>query len=582
MNYHRVSCHINLLALSVTALGLVACSGGSPGGSPGFTLSASALTPNPASAGGSATSTIQVASLFGYAGAVNLSCTITDGSPAPSAPAPTCTFSTPVVTITNSTSAAVQMTVTIANSTAGGTFDVSVSGVGADGLAPSNGPQQLTLKEAGVIKHVVIIFQENRSTDNLFHDPVLIARGADIASSGVNSFGNTIPLTPIDLGTVGPNPQDYDLVHSHAAWVLEYDGGKMDGANLVPCNPVSACKPPAHPNAQFHYVEPTDVAPYFALAEQYTFADRMFQTHEGPSFPAHQFIISGTSAPTATSTLFDSENATESITEPSGCLSPLGTLVKMIDAQGSEDVPEEYPCFEHPTLTDLLQTDGHTWRYYTPSAGTIWTGPVAINHMCQEQTINSVRTCTGPDWSNVIIPQTRFLSDIANGELADVTWIIPDGADSDHAASNNGTGPFWVASLVNAIGNSPYWANTAIFITWDDWGGWFDHVQPRVINDGVSWGSGYAYGFRVPLIVVSPYAKKAYVSHVEHDFGSVLKYIETLFQLPSLGYADTPADDLSDCFDMTQAPTVFQPIPSALNAAYFLKRTDAAVDPDDD
>jgi phospholipase C len=88
-----------------------------------------------------------------------------------------------------------------------------------------------------------------------------------------------------------------------------------------------------------------------------------------------------------------------------------------------------------------------------------------------------------------------------------VSWIIPDGAFSDHAALNNGGGPSWVASIVNAIGNSPYWANTAIIITWDDWGGWYDHVRPKVIDDGVSWGSGYVYGFRVPLIVVSPMLK---------------------------------------------------------------------------
>ena len=93
---------------------------------------------------------------------------------------------------------------------------------------------------------------------------------------------------------------------------------------------------------------------------------------------------------------------------------------------------------------------------------------------------------------------------------------------SDHAARNDGSGPAWVASIVNAIGNSAYWANTAIIITWDDWGGWYDHVAPKVINDGLSWGSGYVYGFRVPLIVVSPYAKAAYISHVTHDFGSIL------------------------------------------------------------
>ena len=184
-------------------------------------------------------------------------------------------------------------------------------------------------------------------------------------------------------------------------------------------------------------------------------------------------------------------------------------------------------------------------------------------------------TCKGPIWTNnVIIPQSQVLTDIANGQLAQVSWIIPDGKSSDHALLNDGSGPAWVASIVNAIGNSAYWANTAIIITWDDWGGWYDHVPPfKVINDGLSWGSGYVYGFRVPLIVVSPYAKAAYISHVTHDFGSILKFIETTFTLPSLGYADVAADDLSDCFNLTQSPLTFKQIPAALPAAFFINDT---------
>jgi len=235
-----------------------------------------------------------------------------------------------------------------------------------------------------VIQHVVIIFQENRSPDNLFQDPVLISRGADIVSSAKNSLGQTVPLMPIDLGTSGSNPQNYDLGHSHSSFVAMYDGGKMDGANLIGCYPAANVTCPANP--QFMYVKPSDVQPYFALAEQYTFADRMFQTNQGPSFPAHQFIISGTSAPTATSSLFAAENPT---LDNAGCIAPLTTLVTMIDAMGSETAQApQYPCFEHPTLTDLLDTKGLAWRYYAPSPGSIWTGPDAIVHICQQQTVN--------------------------------------------------------------------------------------------------------------------------------------------------------------------------------------------------
>jgi phospholipase C len=456
-----------------------------------------------------------------------------------------------------------------------GALVLAFAGCGGGSTGNSGAP-------ATVIQHIVIIFQENRTPDNLFQDPVLISRGADIASSGMNSQGEIIPLSPIDLGTSGPSPQNYDLSHAHAAFVAMYDGGRMDGADLIPCTPAANCPPHAHPNPQFMYVTPADVQPYFALAEQYTFGDRMFQTNEGPSFPAHQFIIAGTSAPTATSRLFAAENPW--LASAAGCIAAPNDRVAMIDASGSETAqPAEYPCFEHPTVTDLLGEVNVSWRYYAPSAGSIWTAPDAINHICGPQTIGGTLTCTGAEWTaNVVIPQTQVLTDIANGKLAQVSWVIPDGQESDHAAYNDGSGPSWVAAIVNAIGNSAYWWNTAIIITWDDWGGWYDHVPPTVINDGVSWGSGYVYGFRVPLIVVSPYARTGYVSHVTHDFGSILKFIETTFQLSSLGYADTPADDLSDCFDFSQTPSTFRTIAAPLDAAHFINDRRAPLDPDDD
>jgi phospholipase C len=562
------------LSLSGLLLDLSACGGGGASG-PGYTLNVGALSPSSVASGTASTSTIIVTSTGGYSGTINLACRITTTGSA----APSCSFSSATVTLSSGGSATSRLTISTSSGTPGGSYTISVTGAGANNLAPSNGPQGLTLTAAAVIQHIVVIFQENRSTDNLFQDPVLISRGADIATTGVNSRGQTVQLTPMDLGTVGSNPQNYDLDHSHAAFVSLYDGGKMDGADKIICFPAASC--PANP--QFKYVKPSDVQPYFALAEQYTFGDRMFQTNEGPSFPAHQFIISGTSAPTATSTLFDAENPV--LKAPTGCIAPPEERVMMIDANGQESNSlAEYPCFDHPTLTDLLNADGVTWRYYTLSAGSIWTGPVAIHHMCQEKTINGRLNCTGPDWTNsVIMPQTKVLTDIANGDLAHVTWVIPDGAASDHAVNTDGSGPSWVASIVNAIGNSPFWANTVIIITWDDWGGWYDHVAPfKVVNDGTSWGSGYVYGFRVPLIVVSPYAKAAYISHVNHDFGSILKFIETNFKLPSLGYADTPADDMSDCFDFTQTPLTFHTISAPLDAAHFINDTRPPTDPDDD
>jgi len=450
--------------------------------------------------------------------------------------------------------------------------------LGLNGCGASKSPSTIV---PGKFQQIVVIFQENRTPDNLFHDPVLMAKGADIARSGLNSSGQTVTLMPTSLGV------DYDLDHSHSAFGAMYDGGKMDGADKVKifCSTGATNCPP--PNPQFLYVQASDIGPYFQLAEQYTFGDRMFQTNQGPSFPAHQFIISGTSAPSATSNLFVAENAqgVANASGNTGCAAPPAEYVYLIDPSGNEP-STMYPCTDHPTLTDELNAKGISWRYYTPSAGSLWTGPNAIQHMCgPNNPPPNATACTGSDWvNNVVLDETQVLTDITGGKLAQVSWVIPNGVNSDHAGSTTTTGgPSWVASVVNAIGNSSYWANTAIVITWDDWGGWYDHVPPpKLVNDGTSWGSGYVYGFRVPLIVVSPYARAAYISHTNHDFGSILNLIEKTFNLPSLGYADAYADDLSDCFNFNQTPISFKTINAPLNAAHFLNDKSPKTDPDDD
>jgi len=405
------------------------------------------------------------------------------------------------------------------------------------------------------IKYVVVIFQENRSTDNLFHG----LKGADIANTGKNSKGKIIRLTPVPLIST------YDVDHSHRSFLKMYDDGKMDGADQVRviCRKgVKNCPPP---NPQFKYVDHKDVAPYFQLAEQYTFADHMFQTNQGPSFPAHQFIIAGTSAPDATSDLFaaDEPGGIPKAFENTGCTAPRKEYVRLIDPTGDES-KRMYPCFEHPTLTDLLDSAGVSWRYYAPSLKSTWTGPNAISHIRH-----------GVDWKNVVLQPHQILKDIQNNQLSAVSWVIPNWAESDHAKNNAGLGSSWVASVVNAIGNSAYWSSTAIFVTWDDWGGWYDHVAPTIYDS-------YEYGFRVPMIIVSPYAKPGYVSKVTHDFGSILKFTEKVYNLPSLGYADSRADDLSDCFQFDAQPNRFKRIQSPHDADYFLKTPEVLGDPDDD
>ncbi len=607
--------HPALLSLSFV-LPCIACSllslngcGDSPSTTtatgPSYSLSASALNPSTVTAGNTATSTVTVTPANGYTGSVSLSCSSPAGTSVP-----TCSFNPSTVNV-NGAAATSALTVSSTASTPGGTYNVTIAASDTKGLVPSNNSQTLPLVITALIQHVVIIFQENRTPDNLFQGLCIAPYGSagacsttpsssqyDIQNFGINSLGQTIPLSPIDLGDSGSvpppaNPDNYDISHAHGSFEdmcqLNVATGvcAMTGADLEgTCTPgVNGCPQ----NPQFMYVNPADVAAYLQMAQTYSFADHMFQTNQGPSFPAHQFIISGTSAPTATSNLFASENPLHGFGNV-GCIAPAGATVEMIDPTGVQD-STMYPCFEHPTLTDLLDHANITWRYYAPSAGSIWTAPNAIEHMCIPSAPTG-GTCTGPDYTGaspkVVLNQTQanaqILTDISSNQLQQVSWVIPAGHFSDHADNNYGCGPSWVTQVVNAIGNSPYWSNTAIIVTWDDWGGWYDHVPPpQVLANCTQWGCGYVYGFRVPMIVISPYiVKSGYISHVNHDFGSILKFIETNFNLPSLGYADAPADDLSDFFNYDQSPTVFQAITPPSDTSDCVGNSDPPGDPDDD
>ncbi len=157
----------------------------------------------------------------------------------------------------------------------------------------------------------------------------------------------------------------------------------------------------------------------------------------------------------------------------------------------------------------------------------------------------------GSDWSHIRHPNTRVFDDIAAGTLPSVSWVIPTLCGSDHPASGSNQGPRWITKVVNAVGRSKYWRSTAIVILWDDWGGWYDNVSPPQINYT-------SLGFRVPMIVVSPYAKPHSVSHTQYDFGSVLKFVEENFGLGSLGTSDVSANSIGDVFDFYQAPLRFK------------------------
>ena len=423
------------------------------------------------------------------------------------------------------------------------------------------------------ITHIVIVIQENRTPDNLFHGLNQYLPLADVANSGVGSKGQVINLTSV------PMKVSYDLDHSHLGFTTMYDGGKMDGADLLRCLPNFG---PCPTNASFQYVQHADVVPYFEIARNYGFANRMFQSNQGPSFPAHQFLFGGTSQLEANSALFAADNSIYG----AGCISPTKAYVDVIDPSGSTNA-RTYPCFEHQTLADLLdappKNPGHplSWRYYTVGPLSIWSAPDAIGHLCRPA--GSPPTCTDPHWTDgdVVFWPPQVLEDINQGTLKAVSWVIPTDQDSDHALGTDGSGPSCVASIVNAVGNSPYWKNTVVFILWDDWGGWYDHVKPPI---DATYGY-YEYGFRVPLLVVSPYTPKGYVSQKQHDFGSILHFVETVFDLgtiPPGDFVDARADDLGDFFDFTKPPRPFTSITQPVPTSHFLDRSRKMSPPDND
>jgi phospholipase C len=395
-------------------------------------------------------------------------------------------------------------------------------------IAPTVAP---TGPPAGAIQHVVIIIQENRSFDNLFHG----YPGADSASTGYNSKGQAIALQPI------PFEAPYDIVHYFSTFLAAWDNGKMDGFDIEAIDGNSN----GYTNPQYGYVPASEVKPYFAMAQQYVLGDRMFTSNADGSFVAHQYAIAG--------------QAKSAVDYPSGywgCGGGPSDTVTTLTQQRTPG-PPELACFDYPTLADELDAKHLSWRYYAPTwtsaFGGIWSAFQAVNHIFN-----------GPEWStNVISPETTILTDVPAGTLANVTWVVPDLANSDHPNLEGPSGgPSWVASIVNAIGTSKFWNSTVVFVLWDDWGGWYDHVAPPQLDyDGL--------GIRVPLLCISPYASQGTVSHIPYETASTLKFVEQNFGLATLSASDARATSAgAGC--LTQAkPRAFIAIPTTLGPQYF-------------
>src|SRR5579862_4400137 len=397
----------------------------------------------------------------------------------------------------------------------------------------------LQVTGAGKITHVVYIIQENRSFDNLFQ----AFPGADTVPRGKNSKGRTIRLTPVGLET------KYTIDHSDNAMFAACDGtGKlpgtdcrMDGFNLE--NTFGAPR-----DAEYVYVPHAESKPYFDMAHQWVLADKMFQSQLDESFVAHQYAIAA--------------QAAWSVNLPTtdwGCSGGKFDQVPTI-TKARKRGPFIRPCFDYETLADKLDAAHLSWRFYASTygssssgGGTAWSSFRAIKHIYKHA-----------DWKFVVSPNWKFITDVRRGKLANFTWITPVCDDSDHVNCGGGYGPSWVAALVNTVGKSKFWDSTAIFVQWDDWGGLYDHVAPPYEDrDGL--------GFRVPLLVISPYAKHDHVSHVQYETASVLRFAEDLFGLGQLAAADRRATSpAADCFDFSAKPRAFVKIKAPLGPGFFM------------
>jgi phospholipase C len=415
------------------------------------------------------------------------------------------------------------------------------------------------------IQHVVLVVQENRSFNNLFATfpgATGSTTGLETVAHGGKHRTKKVQLKEVPLiGHSDPN-------HSYTAFLTAYDGGKMNGFNLI-----QFYRNDHHEGrVPYEYVDPSDIAPYWSMASQYGLANAMFQTQGSESFTAHQDLIrGGTKIDTTASLIDDPGNAGGKW----GCDSPKNTATSLITTKLQlEKGAGPFPCTsdfpysgqEYRTLRDLLDANYVTWKYYTPeegSGGSIWDAFDAIA---------PVRY--GPEWgTNVNWPPTNIFNDITKGTLPAMSWVIPDGADSDHPSNKSDSGPSWVASIVNAVGQSQYWNTCAIIVVWDDWGGFYDPVKPPTPRDHQG-----GPGFRVPMIVISPYARETssshpgYISNTVYEFGSIIQFVEDTFNLGSLYTTDGSTNSMSDMFDFTQKPRPFETISSKYSKAYFLRR----------
>jgi phospholipase C len=372
-------------------------------------------------------------------------------------------------------------------------------------------------QNSSVIQHIVFIVKENRSFDEMFGQ----FPGANGTTTGLLSTGQTITLGHT------PDSTPYDICHDWTCTLAMMDYGKMDHFDADPTCPqnnVLMCMT-QHTQA--------DIPNYYTLASNYTLADNMFSSLTATSFPNHLYTIAATSGGVISQ---GTANAAHDV----ACESSEGSTAQVMDEYGN--ITNQFPCFDFQTLGDLLSAQNITWTDYGP-AKNVFNAYLAINHIVNNSAV----------WNEHSKADTEFASDAAAGNLPAVSWLVTNNG-SEHPTFSTCFGENWTVTQLNAIMNNPtLWNSTAIFLTWDDFGGFYDHVTPP--KEDI-----YGLGPRVPLVIISPYVLAKHITHTQYEASAVLKFIEERFSLQSLTQRDAQANDLMQEFNFSQTPLAPTPL----------------------
>jgi len=371
------------------------------------------------------------------------------------------------------------------------------------------------------IQHFVFLIKENHTFDNYFGK----YPGAYGATTGTLSDGRTIPLNAF------PDVLPYDAEHNQTAALTAMDSGKMDSFDL---------NIGGNENGDFlvyRQFSPSDIPNYWSYAQHFVLGDQMFSSIHSASFPNHLYTIAATSGGVLEvpyDPLLKGINGVPTW----GCDAIPSLTVRTLDPSGT--ISALFPCFDFPTLADSMDNANPpiSWKYYGPTKGQSGYNQVvfdAIHHIRNSEL-----------WTEHVVSDTQFADDALQGKLPAVSWLIT-GEGSEHPPKSTCVGENWVVEQLNAIMQGPDWNSTAIFIVWDDFGGFYDHFPPPQVD-------GLGLGPRVPLLIVSPYAVPGHISHTVYEFSSVLKTIEERFGLPFLTDRDQNANDLFDSLDFGQTP----------------------------